>query len=75
MTKRKLRREDYSVRWVSALPVELAAAQPMLDEERQHGQDPTIPTSTPSTESADIMLLLPACRLAKWEQTQPQWCS
>jgi nucleoside phosphorylase len=29
----KLRREDYTVGWVCALPVELAAAQEMLDEE------------------------------------------
>ncbi|KAF2193564.1 purine and uridine phosphorylase [Zopfia rhizophila CBS 207.26] len=32
---RQLRREDYTVGWVCALPVELAAAQEMLDEE--HG--------------------------------------
>ncbi|RYN49604.1 hypothetical protein AA0117_g13423, partial [Alternaria alternata] len=30
---RPLRREDYTVGWVCALPVELAAAQKMLDEE------------------------------------------
>jgi nucleoside phosphorylase len=30
---RRLRREDYTVGWVCALPVELAAAQEMLDEE------------------------------------------
>jgi hypothetical protein len=30
---RQLRREDYTVGWVCALPVELAAAQQMLDEE------------------------------------------
>ena len=29
----QLRREDYTVGWVCALPVELAAAQEMLDEE------------------------------------------
>jgi nucleoside phosphorylase len=32
---RKLRRDDYTVGWVCALPVELAAAQEMLDEEHQ----------------------------------------
>jgi nucleoside phosphorylase len=32
---RKLRREEYTVGWVCALPVELAAAQEMLDEEHQ----------------------------------------
>src|SRR5271163_4796505 len=35
MAGRRLRREDYTVGWVCALPVELAAAQEMLDEE--HG--------------------------------------
>jgi hypothetical protein len=40
MASRRLRREDYSVGWVCALPVELATAQVMLDEEHQHlGQD------------------------------------
>jgi nucleoside phosphorylase len=32
---RQLRREDYTVGWVCALPVELAAAQEMLDEEHE----------------------------------------
>jgi nucleoside phosphorylase len=32
---RPLRREDYAVGWVCALPVELAAAQEMLDEKHQ----------------------------------------
>jgi nucleoside phosphorylase len=32
---RQLRREEYTVGWVCALPVELAAAQEMLDEEHQ----------------------------------------
>jgi nucleoside phosphorylase len=31
--QRQLRREDYTVGWVCALPIELAAAQEMLDEE------------------------------------------
>ena len=33
MAQRHLRHEDYAVGWVCALPVELAAAQEMLDEE------------------------------------------
>jgi nucleoside phosphorylase len=33
MARRRLRREEYTVRWVCALLVELAAAQEMLDEE------------------------------------------
>ncbi|RYN39368.1 hypothetical protein AA0114_g11357 [Alternaria tenuissima] len=35
---RQLRREDYTVGWVCALPVELAAAQEMLDEEHDTPQ-------------------------------------
>jgi nucleoside phosphorylase len=41
MAERQLHREDYSVGWVCALPIELAAARLMLDEEHRHlGQDP-----------------------------------
>jgi nucleoside phosphorylase len=32
-TRRRLRRDEYTVGWVCALPIELAAAQEMLDEE------------------------------------------
>lgn len=35
MARRHLHREDYTVGWVCALPVELTAAQEMLDEEHQ----------------------------------------
>jgi nucleoside phosphorylase len=35
MARHRLRREDYTVGWVCALPVELAAAQGMLDEEHE----------------------------------------
>jgi hypothetical protein len=35
MASRRLRREDYTVGWVSALPIEFAAAQEMLDEEHE----------------------------------------
>jgi nucleoside phosphorylase len=41
MPKRYLRPEDYTVGWVSALPVELAAAAELLDEEHEDiPQDP-----------------------------------
>jgi nucleoside phosphorylase len=43
---RQLRREDYTVGWVCALPVELAAAQEMLDEEHE----------TPQTDDHDTNL-------------------
>jgi nucleoside phosphorylase len=33
---RQLRCEDYTIGWICALPVELAAAQEMLDEEHDH---------------------------------------
>jgi nucleoside phosphorylase len=36
MTKRRLRIQDYAVGWVCALPIELAAATEMLDEEHQN---------------------------------------
>jgi nucleoside phosphorylase len=35
MIRRRLRREEYTVGWICALPVELAAAQEMLDEEHE----------------------------------------
>ncbi|KAH0556025.1 hypothetical protein GP486_006033 [Trichoglossum hirsutum] len=35
MTQRRLRIQDYTVGWVCALPIELAAATTMLDEEHQ----------------------------------------
>jgi nucleoside phosphorylase/tetratricopeptide (TPR) repeat protein len=35
MTGRRLRREDYTIGWVCALHIELAAAQEMLDEEHE----------------------------------------
>ena len=33
MTRRRLQAKDYTVGWICALPIELAAAQEMLDEE------------------------------------------
>jgi hypothetical protein len=42
MTGRCPKAEDHTVGWVSALPIELAAAADMLDEEHQDlPQDPT----------------------------------
>jgi nucleoside phosphorylase len=35
MTQRRLRIQDYTVGWICALPIELAAATEMLDEEHQ----------------------------------------
>ena len=35
MERRRLRIEDYTVGWICALPIELAAAAQMLDEEHQ----------------------------------------
>jgi nucleoside phosphorylase len=36
MARRRLRHEEYTVGWVCALPIELAAAQEMLDEEYEN---------------------------------------
>ena len=44
MSQRRLRREDYTVGWVCALPVELTAAAEMLDEE--HRDIPGEPNDT-----------------------------
>ena len=35
MARRRLRREEYTVGWICALPIELAAAQEMLDAEHE----------------------------------------
>jgi len=35
MAQRRLRRDDYTVGWICALPIELAAAQELLDEEHE----------------------------------------
>ncbi|KAK3179999.1 hypothetical protein K4F52_008577, partial [Lecanicillium sp. MT-2017a] len=40
MARPKLQREEYTVGWVCALPVELAAAQEMLDEEHDDHEQP-----------------------------------
>ncbi|KAF2398997.1 hypothetical protein EJ06DRAFT_465786, partial [Trichodelitschia bisporula] len=43
---RRLRHEDYTIGWICALPIELAAAQEMLDEEHQPlPQDASDPNS------------------------------
>ena len=39
MARRRIRRDEYTVGWVCALPIELAAAQEMLDEEFDLEQD------------------------------------
>ena len=44
MTQRNFRIEDYTVGWVCALPVELAAAAELLDKE--HGNQPQDPNDT-----------------------------
>src|SRR5271156_3067748 len=38
MARRRLRHEEYTVGWVCALPIELAAAQEMLDEEYEQDE-------------------------------------
>jgi nucleoside phosphorylase len=44
MAGRRLKFEDYTVGWISALPIELAAAAELLDEE--HGDLPQDPTDS-----------------------------
>lgn len=60
---RQLRREDYTVRWVCALPVELAAAQEMLDEEhdtpRYDAHDTNLYTCAYVSEHNVVIACLP----------------
>jgi ankyrin repeat protein/nucleoside phosphorylase len=64
MTKRGLRTEDYTVGWVCALPIELAAATEMLDEEHQNlpqdGNDTNMYTLGCMGEHNVVLACLPA---------------
>ena len=61
---RKFSRADYTVGWVCALPIELAAAQELLDEEhedlRQDGDDANIYTLGRIGEHNVVLACLPA---------------
>jgi nucleoside phosphorylase len=61
---RRLRREDYTVGWVCALPDKLTAAQEMLDEEHQdlptNGNDTNIYTLGCIGEHDVVLVCLPA---------------
>lgn len=60
---RRLRRDEYTVGWVCALPVELAAAQEMLDEEHRppkaEADDPNIYTCGRVGEHNVVIACLP----------------
>jgi nucleoside phosphorylase len=64
MAQRRFRREDYTVGWVCALPVELAAAAELLDEEHrglpQDPNDPNIYTLGRMGEHNVVVACLPA---------------
>jgi nucleoside phosphorylase len=64
MAQRRLRYEDYTVGWVCALPIELAAAQEMLDEEHhgppQDSNDPNSYTLGRICEHNVVVACLPA---------------
>ena len=64
---RRLRREEYTVGWICALPVELAAAQEMLDEEHEdieRGDNDENPYSLGSVAGHNIVIVcLPAGRI------------
>lgn len=64
---RKLRREEYTIGWICALPVELAAAQEMLDEEHdvleRDGNDENL-YSLGSIQGHNVVIVcLPAGRI------------
>ena len=67
MPKRYLRPEDYTVGWVSALPVELAAAAELLDEEHedipQDSNDTNLYTLGRIGEHNIVIACLPAGRI------------
>jgi len=64
MTKRRLRVQEYTVGWVCALPIELAAATEMLDEEHQDlpqdGNDTNLYTLGRIEEHNVVVACLPA---------------
>jgi nucleoside phosphorylase len=64
MTQRRLRIQDYTVGWVCALPIELAAATKMLDEEHQDlpqdGNDTNLYTLGRISEHNVVLACLPA---------------
>jgi nucleoside phosphorylase len=64
MAPRRLRDEDYTVGWVCALPIELAAAAEMLDEEHQdlpqHANDTNLYTLGRIGEHNVVIACLPA---------------
>jgi nucleoside phosphorylase len=63
-TARRLRRDEYTVGWVCALPIELAAAQEMLDEEHddldQNANDSNIYTFGNIGKHNVVIACLPA---------------
>jgi nucleoside phosphorylase len=67
MARRRLRCEDYNVGWVCALPIELAAAREMLDEEHQDLSqdlnDTNIYTLGRIGEHNVVLVCLPAGRI------------
>jgi hypothetical protein len=64
MTLHRLRIWDYAVRWVYALPIELAAATAMLDEKHQSlphdDNDPYLYTLSRIGEHNVVLACLPA---------------
>jgi hypothetical protein len=68
---RQLRCDEYTVGWICALPVELAAAQEMLDEEHDAPPStPTTPISTPADGSASTMSSSRVCLKDKQAHTR-----
>src|SRR6202046_5620589 len=64
MTLRRLRKQDYAIGWVCALPIELAAATAMLDEQHQSpsqdDNDPNLYTVGRIGEHNVVLACLPA---------------
>lgn len=64
MKRRRIQPRDYTVGWICALPIELAAAQEMLDEEHegfpQRGPDPNLYTLGRIGDHNVVLACLPA---------------
>jgi hypothetical protein len=67
MAGRRLRLEDYTVGWISAIPIELAAAAELLDEEHNNlPQDPTDSNIYTYGRIGEHMLSSLVYLLARW---------
>jgi hypothetical protein len=61
---RQLRRDEYTVGWVCALPIELAAAPEMLDEEHHDLERDPVDNDAAAC-AKEVLSLIPSAEVAK----------